>query len=60
MSKPPMSALDRIRAFRATLNDGDLIDEESGMTADDLDRMIAVFEAGEKVIMVPRGDDVGR
>lgn len=34
-------ALARLAAFRATWNPGDAIDEESGLTADDLDVVIA-------------------
>jgi|GEM_PF-5607632 len=34
-------ALARVKAFRATWNEGDVIDEESGVTADDLDVVIA-------------------
>jgi hypothetical protein len=30
-------ALERLKAFRATWNRGDTIDDESGLTADDLD-----------------------
>lgn len=29
-------ALDRLRRFRETFNDGEPVDEESGLTADDL------------------------
>ena len=60
MPDPLTPALDRIRAFRASWNEGDLIDEESGMTAEDLDRIIQALEVGEKVVLVPRGPDVGR
>ena len=30
-------ALERLKAFRSTWNRGDMIDEDSGLTADDLD-----------------------
>ncbi len=57
MPDPLVSALDRIRAFRAKFGEGDLIDAGSGMTTDDLDRMIAVIGAGESAAMMPRSDD---
>ena len=34
-------AFRRLAAFRSTWNDGDAIDQESGLTADDLDIVIA-------------------
>ena len=39
MAKAPdlNDALGRLKAFRATWNRGDTIDEESGLTADDID-----------------------
>jgi hypothetical protein len=34
------TALEHLRRFRATFNDGDDVDEESGLTAEDLDVII--------------------
>lgn len=36
--------LDRLRRFRASWNADDLIDEDSGLTAADLDEIIAAAE----------------
>lgn len=45
------SALDRLRAFRATFNSGEPVDEESGLMADDLTTIIDAVEAfGEDVV----------
>lgn len=37
-------ALAHLRAFRATFNDGDQVDEESGLTAADLDEAIKALQ----------------
>ena len=34
-------AVARLKAFRSTWNQGDVIDEESGVTADDLDVILS-------------------
>lgn len=45
------TALDRLRQFRATFNDGEPVDEESGLTADDLTAIIQAVEAfGEDAV----------
>lgn len=45
------SALDRLRAFRATFNAGEPVDEESGLMADDLTTIIDAVEAfGEDLV----------
>ncbi|MGI4947959.1 MAG: hypothetical protein ACRYHC_04580 [Janthinobacterium lividum] len=45
------TALDRLRAFRATFNSGEPVDEESGLMADDLTVIINAVEAfGEDAI----------
>jgi hypothetical protein len=45
------TALDRLRQFRATFNEGDVVDEESGLGADDLTAIINAVEAfGEDVV----------
>ncbi len=45
------TALDRLRAFRATFNAGEPVDEESGLMADDLSSIIEAVEAfGEDVV----------
>lgn len=45
------TALDRLRQFRATFNEGEPVDEESGLTADDLTAIIQAVEAfGEDVV----------
>ncbi len=45
------TALDRLRAFRATFNAGEPVDEESGLTADDLTAIIESVEAfGEDAV----------
>ena len=36
----PIEALSRLRAFRQSFNHGDVIDEECGLTADDLEAII--------------------
>ncbi len=46
-----VTALDHLRRFRATFNAGEPVDEESGLTADDLTTIINVVEAfGEDVV----------
>jgi len=46
-----VTALDRLRHFRATFNNGELVDEESGLRADDLTAIINAVEAfGEDVV----------
>lgn len=46
-----IAALDRLRQFRATFNDGELVDEESGLGADDLTAITNAVEAfGEDVV----------
>jgi hypothetical protein len=45
------TALDHLRRFRATFNDGEPVDEESGLTADHLTAIICAVEAfGEDVV----------
>jgi len=45
------TALDRLRQFRATFNEGDVVDDESGLGADDLTAIIDAVEAfGEDVV----------
>jgi hypothetical protein len=45
------TALDRLRQFRATFDEGDTVDEESGLSADDLTAIINAVEAfGEDVV----------
>jgi len=45
------SALDHLRRFRSTFNAGEPVDEESGLTADDLTTIIQAVEAfGEDVV----------
>jgi hypothetical protein len=52
------TALDRLRLFRATFNEGDTVDEESGLGADDLTAIINAVEAfGEDVVA---GDPIER
>jgi hypothetical protein len=44
MTDPLEAALERLRDFRATFNDGDAVDEESGLTAADLSAIISAVE----------------
>ncbi|GEM_PF-3513910 len=45
------TALDRLRQFRATFNEGEPVDEESGLMADDLTAIINAVEAfGDDVV----------
>jgi hypothetical protein len=45
------TALEHLRRFRATFNDGEPVDEESGLTADHLTAIICAVEAfGEDVV----------
>jgi hypothetical protein len=45
------TALDRLRQFRATFNEGEQVDEESGLMAEDLSAIIRAVEAfGEDVV----------
>lgn len=45
------TSLDRLRQFRATFNEGEQVDEESGLMADDLSAIIRAVEAfGEDVV----------
>lgn len=45
------TSLDRLRQFRATFNDGDPVDEESGLNANDLTAIIRAVEAfGEDAV----------
>lgn len=45
------TALDRLRAFRQTFNNGEPVDEESGLMADDLSTIIEAVEAfGEDAV----------
>lgn len=37
-------ALARLKAFRSTWNPGETIDEESGLTADDIDTLISFVD----------------
>jgi len=37
-------ALARLKAFRLTWNPGDIIDEQSGLTADDIDTLISFVD----------------
>lgn len=46
------SAIQRLKDFRATWNEGDQIDEESRLTADDLDAIIRHTEATENMVQV--------
>lgn len=39
------TALERVRQFRATFKEGDVVDEESGLLADDLTQLIEAVEA---------------
>ena len=39
------AALERVRQFRATFNDDDVVDEESGLMADDLTQLIQAVDA---------------
>ena len=39
----------RLRAFRERLNPGDIVDEQSGLTTDDLDRLIARIHIRKRV-----------
>lgn len=41
--------IDRLRAFRASWNQSDVIDEDSGLTADDLD---AIIRAADSVVAI--------
>ncbi|MBB4152876.1 hypothetical protein GGQ80_000764 [Sphingomonas jinjuensis] len=61
MDEPLALAIIHLRRFRATFNAGELVDEESGLTADDFDR---IFEAlrvplDPAAIATPAGDDAG-
>lgn len=42
-------ALKAFRDFRATFNEGDVVDEESGLTVSHLDTAIKAMEAGKKI-----------
>jgi hypothetical protein len=45
------TALEHLRRFRATFNDGEPVDEGSGLTADHLTTIICAVEAfGEDVV----------
>jgi hypothetical protein len=37
-------ALNRLHAFAATFNSGDYVDEESGLTTDDMNLMLTMLE----------------
>lgn len=43
-------ALNRLKAFRATFNDDEQVDEESGLTAADLSVVIEAAERGAGVV----------
>ncbi len=47
--------LARLKAFRTSWNDDDLIDEDSGLTAADLDAVIA---DADRLVDVPKLEDV--
>jgi hypothetical protein len=61
MNEALNSALDHLRRFRAAFNPGDSVDEESGLTADDLDAILAAIRSPAD--LQPGGslsiDDVG-
>lgn len=46
-------AIARVKAFADSWQEGDLIDEESGVTADDLRRVVAAAEAGRRLAELP-------
>ncbi|WP_375292036.1 hypothetical protein [Sphingomonas melonis] len=48
------SAMDHLHAFAATFNPDELIDEESGLTADDLNVLLHALEVGAGLRVVPR------
>lgn len=56
-TEPPMSQLDkaiaRAKAFADSWAEGELIDDESGFTADDLRRIVAAAEAGKELAKLP-------
>lgn len=52
MTEAENVALSRLRAFRQSWNDGDVIDEDSGLTADDLDVVLALGEQGAKTVAI--------
>lgn len=49
----PVDALARLVRFRQSWNDGDVIDEESGLTADDLDAVIARAQEMRRMVSIP-------
>lgn len=56
MSRLP-TALDCLRQFRATFKEGEHIDEESGLTADDLTAIISPVEAFGKNVVATDPDE---
>jgi hypothetical protein len=51
------TSLDRLRAFRATFNAGEPVDEESGLLADDLTAIIEAVEAFSEDVVAPDPQD---
>jgi hypothetical protein len=51
------NALARLKAFRATWNADDVIDEQSGLTAGDLDLAIERIAETKDYVMVPYVED---
>lgn len=47
------TAIARLRQFRATFNEGEPVDEESGLTADDLTAIITHFDG---MVQIPSFD----
>ena len=52
----PRKSIARLKAFRSTWNEGDQIDEQSGLTADDLDTVIAAAERAPAITTDPAID----
>lgn len=48
----PNQSIDRLVAFRSTWEDDALVDEESGLTTEDLDAVIEMARRGDGVVEI--------
>lgn len=56
MTDHPADAAARLRAFRTSWNDDDVIDDESGLTAADLDAILTRIEAMKDTVSIRQID----
>lgn len=56
MTEAETAALNALREFRATFNEGDCVDEESGLTAEHLDTAIEAIRTAARVAPIRRVD----